>query len=344
MANDRELRDEKIHQAVEAYFRAGKSKKKAAEILGIPRSTLQERLKHPYAIELLERNEITPEPLPPPDIPAEKIIDMMCERFEQRKQHDDGKKWRSFNVRDNKPIAICWFGDPHVDDNGCNWPLLKKHCKIVAETPGMYGANIGDSTNNWTFRLMKEYANQDTSLETADRLIEWFFRDSGIKWLIMLLGNHDMWNDGGRFIKKLCENICTMVDWRAQFKLVFPNGRECLIDAAHDHKGHSQWNALHGQQKASAMGGVAHLYIAGHRHNWALAQNECSETGRIYHLARVRGYKYIDHYATVNGFGSQNHGASIVTVIDPNADDMNFIRCFADVQEGADFLTYLRQK
>lgn len=336
--------DDQIHSAVTTYFEAGKSKRKASLMLGMPRSTFIEWMKTPLAKSLIGEENIKPADLPDEDIPTEDIIKTMCDRFAQRKKYDDATKWSAFNVSTDQPIGICWFGDPHLDDNGCHWPLLKEHCEIVSNTPGMYGANIGDSTNNWVGRLMKEYANQDTSVATAFKLVEWFFEESGIDWLIMLTGNHDTWNDNARLLKKICKNICPMVDWRAQFKLVFKGGRECLIDAAHDHKGHSQWNALHGQQKASSMGGIAHLYVAGHRHNWALAQNECAETGRVYHLARTRGYKYIDDYAVTNGFGSQNHGASIVTVIDPRANDLNLVRCFADVKEGADYLTYLRNK
>lgn len=338
------LSQEDIDKTIAAYYAAGKSKRKAADMMGISRASLQGRLRDPRAQAILSEKgkDISPAPLPDDDIPTEEIIKIMCNRFAARKKHDDATKWRRFLVNTTAPIGICWFGDPHVDDNGCNWPQLREDCDIVAKTPGMYGANIGDSTNNWVGRLMKEYANQDTSISTAFKLIDWFFKDSGIDWLLMLTGNHDAWGDDARYLKALCQNICPMIDWRAQIKLVFPNGRECLIDAAHDHKGHSQWNALHGQQKASSMGGIAHLYVAGHRHNWALAQNECSETGRVYHLARARGYKFIDGYARVNGFGEQQHGASVVSVIDPTASDLNFVRCFADVREGAAYLTYLR--
>jgi len=286
---------------------------------------------------------VTPPSLPDDDIPAEEIISIMCKRFGKRKQHADAKKWMEFKVDTDQPIAVCWFGDPHIDDDGCNWPVLKEHIEICKNTEGMYGANIGDTTNNWVGRLARLYANQETSEATAHKLVQWFFQDSGVNWLIMLAGNHDAWQNMP-FFRSLTTHICPMVDWRAQFKLVFKNGTECLIDASHDHKGHSQWNALHGQQKASTMGGVAHLYVAGHRHNWAMAKNQCPETGRIYDLVRTRGYKHIDHYADLHQFGSQSEGSSIVTVIDPRAAPVNMVKCFADVQEGADYLTYLREK
>lgn len=281
---------------------------------------------------------------PDDDIPVEEIINSMVRRFGKRKEAHDSKKWMEFKINSDQPIGIMWFGDPHIDDDGCNWPLLMDHIRICKETEGMFGANIGDTHNNWVGRLVKEYANQNTSRGTAWKLIDWFFRDSGVNWLLILLGNHDAWNFGSETMGKITQNICTMIDWRAQIKLKFSNNSEVFIDAAHDHAGHSQWNSLHGQQKASSMGGIAHLYIAGHKHNWALAQNECPHTHRIYWLARARGYKHIDHYGENLGYGSQKFGSSVVSVIDPKANDVNRVRCFADPQEGADYLTFLRKK
>lgn len=298
------------------------------------------QMETPYVLPTI----ITPPLIPPDDIPIEKILESMCERFSKRSENSEAKKWMEFKVDSDQPIGICWFGDPHIDDDGCNLPLLLEHIEICKTTEGMFGANIGDVHNNWVGRLMAEYANQSTSRGTAFQLIEWFFKDSGVNWLIMLLGNHDSWNFGHEALAQITKHICPLIDWRAQFKLTFKNGRECLIDAAHDHSGHSQWNSLHGQQKASTMGGIAHLYMAGHKHNWALAQHECPQTNRVYWLARARGYKYIDSYADRLGFGAQKSGASIVTVIDPKASPLNFVRCFSDPKEGADYLNFLRKR
>lgn len=289
-------------------------------------------------------SEITPPVFPDDDIEVEEIISTMCKRFTKAQAAHSAKKWMEFKVQTDQPIGIMWFGDPHIDDDGCNWPLLKSHIDICKNTPGMFGANIGDTHNNWVGRLVKEYANQNTSRGTAWKLIDWFFKDSGVNWLLILLGNHDAWNFGAETFGEITRNVATMVDWRAKIKLKFKNDTEVLIDAAHDHSGHSQWNSLHGQQKASVMGGSAHLYIAGHKHNWALAQNECPHTHRIYWLARARGYKHIDTYGENLGFGSQKFGSSIVTVIDPQANDVNRVRCFADPEEGAAYLTFLRNR
>lgn len=303
------------------------------------------------SVSSLHRTIDTPravEVIPPPSLDgyltASEIIEQNVRRFKKKIESHKSKKWAPFKVMTDQPIGLCVFGDPHLDNKGTHWPLLLEHTEICRTTPGMFGMNIGDTHDNWVGRLVAQYAESNVSRKDTWKLIEWFLKDSGVNWLIWLLGNHDSWNFGDETMSKLVKNVCIMEDWRAQFKLVFDNGREVLIDAAHNHKGHSQWNSLHGQQKAASMGGIAHVYIAGHLHNWALAQNECPHTGRIYHLARARGYKHIDAYGENLGFGSQNEGSSIVIVIDPRAKDINLVRCFADVREGADYLTYLRSK
>lgn len=337
MLTDEELKD--ALTALEFY----KTPSKAAQALGLDRQNLEYRVKIAKN-KLNKKNEIEFPELPADDIPIENVIDIMCERFAKRNENYEAKKWMEFKVNSDEPIGINWFGDPHIDDNGCNWTLLKQHIDICKNTEGMYGANIGDSHNNWVGRLVSLYAKQDTSEETAWRLVDWLFNDSGVNWLIILIGNHDAWKDT-RMLKEIAKYTCPMVDWRAQFKLKFSNGVECLIDASHDHKGHSQWNNLHGQQKASVMGGIANLYIAGHKHNWGLKKEECPHTNRKYWLARCRGYKYIDEYSDRGGFGSQKDGASIVTVINPKAkNETSLITCFDDVEAGADYLTYLRKK
>jgi len=65
-------------------------------------------------------------------------------------------------------MALLIFGDPHLDDNYCNWDVLTEHIDIAASHPRIFGMNIGDSHNNWVGRLMRLYAEQDTSRK--DRL------------------------------------------------------------------------------------------------------------------------------------------------------------------------------
>jgi hypothetical protein len=335
------LNNEQLRQVKRALQQAG-SNSAAANLLGKSESTIRRLRKR--ALEMPD--EVTLPDFPDDDIPAEQILDQMERRFAQRLEHARAMHWFEVKVRDNRPIGICWFGDPHLGSNGCNVSLLRKDVKVVSSTPGMYGGNIGDTTDNWPWsgRLLAQYANNDVSKQTERRLARWFLEDSGIKWMVWLEGNHDAM-DGGftTYLRAINANAIPMVDWRARFKLSFP-GKTFKIDAAHNHKGHSMWNELHGQDRSSLVDETAHLYIAGHHHTWALKQKELPD-GVVTLLARARGYKWIDDHAERHGFHSQGHGASIVTIFDPLAKSpVQAVRGFADVEEGAEFLTWLRKK
>jgi hypothetical protein len=330
-----------------AIREANGNKAEAARLLGIPRSTLRyysDRVvgAQPDSVANVELPQI-----PDEDIPVEEIIDGMVVRFKKRQEYFNARQWMKFKIKDDKPIGICWFGDPHVDNNGCNWGLLKEHCEILRTTEGMYGASIGDHTDNWVGRLTRLYAHSDQSRTTAIRLAEWFIRDSGVRWLLLLRGNHDMWSSTRHDdpLHWIANGVgAPMEDWSARIKLEFPNGRIGKVHAAHNFKGHSQWNTLHGLQKAAHMKEDADLYVAGHTHNWALHQEESASRDFTYWLARCRGYKFLDEYADVLGYLPQQGGASIVSVFDPNAEGSGFVQCFADVASAARYLTWLRSQ
>ena len=85
----------------------------------------------------------------------------------------------------------------------------------------------------------------------------------------------------------------------------------------------------------------ADIYVAGHHHTWALAQEE-TDSGKVINLARARGYKFHDEFAHRHQFSEEQYGSSIIFVIDPTAPPNCRIKPFADLSEGAEFLTWKR--
>jgi hypothetical protein len=284
--------------------------------------------------------------LPDDDIPTADLIQMLQRRVQKRIEHVTAKRWRRFDVPIDGPYALLLMGDPHIDDNGCDWNILSAHCELAARNKGIYACNLGDTTNNWGGRLASLWAHQDTSAHTARKLVKWFFNDSGVPWFLWLIGNHDaMPGPVGRdALERFKPHGVVMEEWGARVTLRSPNGSEFRMHLAHDFPGHSQWNPLHGLQKAALMNDWAHLYGAGHKHNWMLSQNEHEHRGQIYWLARARGYKVLDDYGDRLGYGSQAHGHSILAVVDPGADGPGRITCFSDPQEGAEFLAFKRRR
>ncbi len=329
-----------------AAYQRHKSQSKAAVALGITRSTLQHRLRSPIVQRFL--SEIPPEAeirlpdFPDEDVPIEDVIGHLSKSFTKRQASHAAHTWFPVRVTNDKPIGVLWFGDPHIDDNGCNWPVLESHIEICRTVSGIYGANIGDTTNNWAGRLVRLYANQDTSVKTARRLAEWFMLSAGVKWMIWILGNHDAWGDGSEILARMGRQGTQKIlchDWEARFRLTFPNGWEPRIYAAHNFPGHSQWNPMHGPMKEGMMGQEADLYVAGDKHNWAAFSFENPGRQKHQHFLRVRGYKFLDDYARRIGKLEQQSGCGILTVFDPT--DRSII-WFEDVAKGADYLTYLR--
>lgn len=283
--------------------------------------------------------------LPDPDTPVEDTIAQLCARFQKKHARAQAERWMRIKMPDNRPFALCFWGDPHLDNPGTNWPLLKDHVNIVASTDGMYSVCVGDLVDNWVGRLMRLYAESDISVSTGWRLVRWFFQETNLKWLVTVLGNHDTWNQGGLLIREIARNVVHVADTDARFILEAPNGTSWPIWVRHDFPGNSMWNSLHGMQKAAHMKEAAALYICGHLHNWALHEEESASRGHVYWLARARGYKWLDQHQAVLNHDAQAYGASIVAVCNPMAERLpQRMRCFPDVAEAADYLTYLRKQ
>lgn len=135
-----------------------------------------------------------------------------------------------------------------------------------------------------------------------------------------------------------------MEDWGAKVTLVSPCGHELRLWAAHNFKGQSLWNNMHGLERAAQMGDWAHIYAAGHHHDFGVRVGENPERRFVYNLIRARGYKMIDDHAMVNGFPTYQCGAAVLSVITPSADKANAVQSFADPFEGVEYLQWKRRK
>lgn len=335
------LSDEIKRQTLAAIETHG-SAAAAARALGIPRQTFNSRYmraktEQPHS-PLLEMPSFVIDG--DEDEPIDQVIARQRKAFERKQQAAQERKWFPIKVKETKPYGIVWFGDPHLDNGGANWPLLERHVAVCRQ-PGIYAGNIGDTLDNWpwTGRLARLHAESEVSNKTAKRIAEWFMFDAGINWLMWLIGNHDEWNGGTEFYKRLGASYIPILDWRAQFKLVHNNGSETRIDAAHGRKGNSLYNPAHGTLRDAKFGEQADLFVTGHIHSFKLDHYEMPERGETTWLAQVRGYKFFDHHAVANGYAEYENGAAIMSIIDP---DTGKVQCFADVEEGAEYLSWKR--
>jgi hypothetical protein len=333
-----------------------------ANKVGLPKETLRGWLKMApeFGMEVREtvcaaslsairkaepKQEFTVPALPDDDIDVEEIVEAKKKQFSKIASAAKAARLIQVKVNIEGPIGILHFGDPHLDDDGCDIAAIERHSDLTRNTEGLFGANIGDTTNNWVGRLAHLYSQQNCSRVRAVKLAEWFIRRT--KMIYMIGGNHDAWSGDDDPINWIAKNAGTLYkDSQVRIQLLFPKGDPMTINARHDFKGHSIWNPGHGPMKALMMGVRDDLAVAGHRHESAYSVLKDPATGRIGHALKVASYKVYDKYATTGGFRDQALGPCAVTVLRPEMPmtHPDRLKLFWDPEEGADYLTYQRRK
>jgi len=343
--------DQELRDTWNAVVSHGMNLSKAAIALNIPRSTIQNRFaayKRKFKPDAENyqpaKSEFTVMALPNDDLDIEDLVELRIKQFGKRRDYEEASKLIQVKVRLDGSIGILHFGDPHVDDDGTDLELLRQHSDLTKQE-GVWGANVGDTTNNWIGRLARLYASQSTTAEQAWKLAEWFINRT--RWIYMVGGNHDAWAGAADPIKWIARQSDTLYKpSECRINLRFPNGRTVIVNARHDFAGHSQWNPAHGQMKAAQMGHRDHLMISGHKHTSGYGLIKDPASGRVCHAVQVASYKLYDHYAKEKGFRNQTLSPACMTVIDPELDETHpdMIKLFWCPKEGAEYLKWKRSK
>ena len=283
--------------------------------------------------------------LPDDEPSADELIQRALDTWRRKKIHHDASSIIPVQCKESGPFGIAFVGDPHIDDMGCNWEALLHDLKMMREA-NMLGICVGDITNNWVGRLMKKYADQETTRKQAIKLIEWFFKGCGVHWLAIIGGNHDIWNTDGGDVNQFMfrQEAGVYKNHGVRLKIQMPNNINFKVNCRHDYTGHSQWNEAHAMSKAARFGDDD-VYVAGHRHNSAYQMIKRHETGRIAHAVRVSGYKEIDDFAEQKGFRDHTIFRSMVFIVDPTqTDPLRFCKPVFDMEEAKEEILWKKKK
>jgi hypothetical protein len=331
--------------ALDLFHRYGNNMTRTAAAAGVSRSTMQSRLHIARKRGLTRTPMLEPQQIDDETLPVEELRRRRKEQFAHLDRVKKQKLLIPVKVRADGPIGLSHFGDPHLDDDGTDMALIERHVQVIANTKGMFAVNIGDAINNWTGRLARLYGEQSTSAKEAWALCEWFVR--ALPWAVFLGGNHGAWSGAGDPVRWMLNNCATLYDdFAVRVELQFPNGKRVRLNARHDFAGHSMWNTVHGPLKAATMGWRDHLLTCGHLHTSGYAVLKDPSSGLVSHALRVASYKTWDRYAHEKGLPNQNIFCNAVTVIDPRFEDNDprLIHTCFDVEQGADYLKWLRSK
>lgn len=342
MANRRH--DPEVLKAALAAVETFGSISRAARELHIPYPTFQGRVRA-ARFDQPQETPFVAEKLPDAQPTAAELLSRRRTDYARKAKSADARRLIRIHIKTPGPIGIAHFGDPHIDDDGTNIALLEQHVGIVNRTDGLFAANVGDFRNNWIGRLARLWSDQGTSASEALVLVKWLM--TATPWLYLVGGNHDAWSGADDPLAWISEQVNAIYQpFAARIELLFPNGRKVRINARHDFKGHSEWNAAHGVAKAARIGWRDHLLTCGHRHVSGYNVLKDPSTGLISHAIRVASYKLHDRFAIEQGLPDQNIFVCPVTVIDPSRpdDDPGCITTIFEPETGADFLTFLRNR
>tara|TARA_R100000808_G_C2154957_1_gene166487 strand:- start:10623 stop:11690 length:1068 start_codon:yes stop_codon:yes gene_type:complete len=280
------------------------------------------------------------------EVPLQELIENKLKASERKK-----KKFQLHNrtlTLPAQPFGLLIFGDPHIDNDGCDFATLSEHVRLAQTTEGVLCATVGDINDNWVGRLSQEYAKSSILATDGWRLSEWFLNSA--QWIAVVGGNHDLWQnstagfDPLKMLSKTASVQCYAPD-ELRITLQFKSQPEIdpiIWIIRHDFSGRSWYHPTHGPHKEAMLDGQCHILTAGHIHQWGQLTTE-QRHGRVTHAIRVRGYKQSDGYAKTKGFFEQKYGMACLLVINPIANEPQKITVFWDIESGCNYLSHLRQ-
>jgi calcineurin-like phosphoesterase family protein len=268
-----------------------------------------------------------------PNRSLEELMADQAQRFKEKEaRHKQKRGWR-IDMPDDGPYGLMVFGDPHVDDDGCDIEHLAYCLEWANSRDRVHAVNVGDLTNNWVGRLGRLYAHQHTTDDEGEELMRWLV--SAAPWLWIILGNHDKW---GPLAGAICRDADVLgVSHGAKFHIW--SGENCVkVDCRHTHKGHSQYTPNFAQVKQNYRGSDCDVIIAGHTHTSAVTQIRNGVADQISLCIRVGAFKRYDEYADQLGFDDESLGPAALVVIRPDRQGADRAVCFHDLDAGEAFL------
>ena len=316
------------------------SMRAAAKALGVNYRTVHNHFAA-FSRRLEAHTEVQVAPAPTTDEPIEELIARKKAGMQRSMAHEEWAKLIPVTVNSSGPIGLFLVGDPHIDDDHCDIERLEADLTTVGKTKGMYAGHIGDLTNNWVGRLQALYAAQSTTFNDGLRLMEWML--DLCPNLFVVGGNHDFWARGMDLLRFVSRQG-VLSPHGARMELTWPDGKKLRIHARHDFPGRSQYSDTHGMKRELLFGHRDHVLVAGHTHVDE-ARAEPSIDGEAHWLFRISGYKVIDSYAKEHHFRPKRFRPGVLLILDPDSPvPADRVKPYWDIEYGADFLTFLRNK
>ena len=331
-----------MEEAVKAVISHG-SVKAASEAIGVPRTTLQTRLRHAEAEVLTKpRAQANPSRWRP----GEEIVAARKAEFERlaASVRYDGNL---IHLPDDGPFCLLVFGDEHLDNPGTDLKLWERWISFLDRAKRITGWSMGDVLDSWLKVLAHLYGQAETAAPEGWILLEHYLDQIGEHLDCSVGGNHDAWAGNNDVLGMLMDKHGVMhrnTSLRVRYRC--PSGRELTVHGRHSWAGRSQWSEVHSLKKAARLGVRDTILLGGHTHVSGESVEKDPVTGKYSFVYQVASFKLIDDYADTLGLLDRHTSPAIALVIDPRRadNDPELVKHFYDPEPAADYLAFLRRK
>lgn len=309
-----------LEDIIEAWKRCGYQSRTAARELGCDNANVLRRLRRAYDNG---DERIDPERLfgkqPNRGRLAEEVNRAWIELGYRREAKVSKGDWRkpSLITKIKSPVFVMGlFGDPHMDNPGCDLDLFADEVARLDPVAGVYGICIGDVFDNWVRALA--HAAQGAT----DPYCAWIVFEDMMErnpFLSLVLGNHDLWNTGtANVLVEYCRQRGILVRRSGgRFIINTGEGVPLTISARHIWQGSSIYSEAHNLKRAATFGHTSDdIVTGGHYHKGEVREHVRPEDGKVQRLIALDSFKEYDDYANDRGFMSAKRHPVVWCAID----------------------------
>lgn len=318
-----------------------------ARELGCTRANVRRRLTNAI---LAGDHRIDPHKLFGPKVqmsrPLEEIIKAREElglRNDRKVAKGDWTKPKLIPLPDG-PIILGIFGDPHLDNSGCDLDMFEDELSRRDPDQGVYTCCVGDFFDNWPRAMGHLYA------ESGDPAPAWVLFEHWMEnypFLFSVTGNHDLFVNGTENFLDVFFRQHGMVLRRSGGRFLLGTQNPITISMRHIWQGNSQYSNAHNLKRAATFGHTDDdVIIGGHFHKGECRTHVRPSDGKVSKLIAVSSFKRLDNFANDKGLMSAATPPFVWCVLDAreSVTSHNRVQPFYDFSAARAMLEHQRAK
>lgn len=228
------------------------------------------------------------------------------------------------------PIGLAFMADLHVGGCGVDYDRLWHDADIIADTPGLYLATVGDIVNNFVW-LLAELMQQTLTIPDEWCIARHFLERVAHKHLLAVGGNHDLWTRKAAGIDYFADlvrqsNPNILYDRHDLRATLHVGNASWRLRGRHAWKGSSIYNETHGIERAAKWDQDFEVGFGAHDHINA----ECRSftvAGKQGMAVKCGTYKIVDEYAETKGFSLMGPHKVAVIIFDDSPPSLSGFTC-----------------